>query len=205
MWIRDRLSVWRLTVFWGWWKMGAAVFALVGAYDLVQGQVPTASLPSLERVASWWDWRVWFILALVFGLIGTMEGTYRYVKRLRVTIGELESKLDNKVKRKSIADNLAEFYVSGVKLNQRIIEKEFDEDAMALSKTWAMKVIEYFRKNPYELGESRVLAFIPDDTDLVSMSTPNALDMKDETHYAHLLLRVQLGHLKKVVEEFQNG
>jgi hypothetical protein len=70
-----------------------------------------------------------------------------------------------------------------------------------MSKEWATPVISYFRSNPNELGEARIMGFIPDTYDMVAHSAP--IDLVDEnTRYAYSLLSTQTIFLKKLAEEF---
>lgn len=104
-------------------------------------------------------------------------------------------------KRKSIADRLAVYLVEGVNLRQSFINESFDGDAVALSKEWATQVVQYFRANPDELGESRAFRFIPDLSDMVTLSIPNEYNLNEETYYAYVLLLTQQGYLKSLIGE----
>jgi len=107
----------------------AGSFILVGIYDLLQGQAPDANLPSLQQVISWWDWKIWFIIALFLLLIGTLEGTYRYIKRIKVQIRkevneqiEEQKRKERKVQRTRdnkavyIPDKLHELYMTSKRI-----------------------------------------------------------------------------------------
>jgi hypothetical protein len=79
---RERLRVFRYTTLWGWWKVVGGVFFLAGIYDLIRGEF-APSLPSLQKTVNWWDWKIWFLIALLLLLIATIEGAHRLIKKTR--------------------------------------------------------------------------------------------------------------------------
>ncbi len=78
-----RWNIYKSTMFWGWWKVVVLIFSLAGVYDLLQGSFPSLRLPVLEQIADWLDWRIWIILALFFAVIGTAEGSFRYIRKIK--------------------------------------------------------------------------------------------------------------------------
>ena len=137
MQISERLSIWKITAFWGWWKVIAGVFLLAGIYDLAQGQIPAINLPSLQQVISWWDWKIWFISALALLLFGTLEGTYRLVKRLKSKVLDEvneNKRLDRKkqrgryTNRQDIPDHLFSLFT----ISKRIAEENINKQAISL-------------------------------------------------------------------------
>lgn len=200
MQVKDRFSEYKRTALWGWWKVGVGIFSVLGVYDLLAGQVPTANLPSLEGIASWWDWRVWFIFALTLGLLGTMEGAYRRISGLKISVCELQILLDAKNKRKAIANRLAVFYTEGSRAKEALMSDEFDGNAIALHGEWSEPLIAYFRSNPSELGESRLLSLVPDNRDLILFGSTGSSNQEHD--YVYRLWTLQLENIRKLVEEY---
>jgi len=196
--IKNRISVWKSTTFWGWWKVGVITFAVIGFYDLLQGQISTVSLPSLENIISWWDWKVWFILALILGLAGIMEGTYRHITKLKEEKDKLKDVLDSKNKRKSVAENLTDFHNSGDELLMLVTSGK-EKNSLNSYKEWGEKVKDYFYANPDELGKSKMLGLIPSNAEL---TVPLPSVFGEEDGYVYIMLTIQLDKLKKLVEDF---
>lgn len=63
--------------------MGVGILTIIGLYDLISSQFPQLNLPIIGDYVHWLDWKIWLLIALVLSLIGTLEGTYRYVKRIK--------------------------------------------------------------------------------------------------------------------------
>jgi len=119
--------------------------------------------------------------------------------KLRIKRDKLQTAINNKERRKAIADKLAEFYISGDKLKQAIIKDGFNGDALALHRSWTVPVMAYFRANPDELGQARLLSLIPRDDSLI-LNKVNVGDEKREGMY--YLFVIQLNNLFKLIEEF---
>ena len=80
--IKERLHIWRVTTLWGWWKVLSGISFLAGVYDLIRGE-SSLTLPSLQNLISWWDWKVWLLIAFIILLVATMEGSYRFVRKVK--------------------------------------------------------------------------------------------------------------------------
>ena len=136
MLIKDRYNIYKTSVFWGWWKVAALVFFAAGVYDLIEGQ-SDYNLPSIQNVFGWWDWKIWFIIALILLLISTCEGSYKQIKALKKQIaslntvedknriGELRKYFENRM---LIPDKLRELFTLG-----KAIAQENTDDVISLS------------------------------------------------------------------------
>lgn len=94
MQIKERLRLWGIATSWGWWKVVSGIFFVAGIYDLVRGE-SSLQLPTLQHFISWWDWKVWLLIAFVILFIGIWEGSYRLIKKIKV---ESEAKISVEIK-----------------------------------------------------------------------------------------------------------
>jgi hypothetical protein len=167
---------------WGWIVAIDVVYSVTG---LVLDVSRTTDFPT-------WAWLAPLIVALVVA-------PFIAFHRLRLKRDDLMSVLDVRRKRKEIADKLAEFYISGDEIKQEIIKDGFSGDARALYRSWSEPLTAYFRDNPDELGQARLLSLVPRDDGL----TINKVDLGDEEREGvYYLFVIQLNNLVKLADEF---
>ena len=167
---------------WGW------IVAVDVAYSIVGFALDVSGVTNFPREA----WLIPLIAALVIA-------PFIAFHRLRLKRDALRDALDARRKRKEVADKLAEFYVSGDKIKQEIIKDGFSGDALALHRGWSEPLMAYFRDNPDELGQARLLSLIPRDDSLIM----NQVDLgNEEREGVYYLFVIQLNNLFKLVEEF---
>ena len=185
MWksIRQSLAEYILSLGrWGWAVAVGIILAITGGYLDISGK---ASFPT-------WAWQILLVMLLILV-------PFIVFHKLRINRDELQAELDTRVKRKNIADKLGEFYLSGLKLRQTLEKENFGDEVVDKRKEWSLSVIDFFRGSP-ELGESRVIGFMPDNVEIFEYTFGVEADEKGKLEYA--LLSFQTVYLKKLVEEF---
>ena len=167
---------------WGW------VVAIDVAYSVAGFVLDVSGATNFPTEA----WLIPLIVALVVA-------PFIAFHKLKLKRDALQDTLDIRRRRKEIADKLAEFYISGDKIKQEIIKDGFGGDALALHRGWAEPLMAYFRNNPDELGQARLLSLIPRDDSLVMHEVELGDKEREAVYY---LFIIQLNNLLKLVEEY---
>jgi hypothetical protein len=167
---------------WGWVVAVDVVYSVTGLVLDVSG---VASIPT----------KAWLIPLIVALAIAPFIAFHK----LRLKRDALQDTLDARRKRKKIADKLADFYITGDEIKREIVKDGFSGDAQALYKGWSEPLVAYFRANPDELGQARLLSLVPRDDSLIV----HEVDLGDrEREGVYYLFIIQLSNLFKLVEEF---
>jgi len=144
-----------------------------------------------------WYWGLGIVL---FGMLcAWLAVTITAPVRQRNEARHLLSKIPSK--KKVIADKLAEFWLDGENLRASIIQHKLQENALDSYNRWGNTIKDYFNANPSELGQAKLLRFIP-SIDELRVPIPDEFNFDRETSYAYIMLSLQTDKLKSLIEEF---
>lgn len=170
---------------WGW------VVAIDVVYSVTGFVLDVSDAVSIPTEA----WLIPLIVALVVA-------PFIAFHKLRLKRDALQDTLDVRRRRKEIADKLASLYLGGSRAKKTLADSTFSGDAVKLHGDWSAPLIEYFRANSDELGESRLLSLVPDNRDLILFGVADSQGETTMPSYVHSLWTLQLENLRKLIEEF---
>ena len=150
-------------------------------------------------IGSVFQW-YWGLGIIIFGMLCawvavTLSAPIRQRNEARYLLSQIPSK------RKLIANMLGEFYIAGMKIKEEIIKEDFSGDAIALSHKWGDLVMQYFRNNPVELGDSKLILLIPTYSDWVRHIAITLDDPTTKKAYVYGHLSIQLDKIRDLIVE----
>jgi hypothetical protein len=144
----------------------------------------------------YWGLALFVFAMLCFWMGTTVSAPVKQRNEARQMLSNIPSR------RKILADKLAEFYLAGATLKTAIPSKPDDgEGALGLYKEWFAVIRDFFNTNPTELGDSKLLNMVPDNSDL-TVPIPDEWKLDEKSAYVYIMVSVQLSKLKKLAEEF---
>jgi hypothetical protein len=108
------------------------------------------------------------------------------------------------VRRKAVVDKLSEFYAAGDNIKTKFRENDFGSSALVMKNKWSESVSNYFRQNPDDLGDARLISLRPRQSDwfVYSHFNPFGDNKRDEKYYAFQALSIEMEKLTDLIEEF---
>jgi hypothetical protein len=88
-----------------------------------------------------------------------------FIAAFGVMVWLLVSLVHSRRRRKNIVSRLGMFYLEGEDIRSRFRKRDPEEDVIALATKWSQSVVTYFRENPDELGDARLISLSPRQSD----------------------------------------
>ncbi|MGD1118162.1 MAG: hypothetical protein ABR886_01580 [Dehalococcoidales bacterium] len=110
-----------------------------------------------------------------------------------------------RLRRKAIADKLAEFCLSGEEIKAKFKSNNYIGDAVALASEWSESIKSYFLDNPNELGAARLLLVRPRQFDWFVYGQFDPLGQvgkQDGRTYAFRHISIEIERLADLIGEF---
>lgn len=129
-----------------------------------------------------------------------------FVAALGVMVWYFVSLVRSRTRRRNIVERLSELYLEAEDIRSQLKRSDFTEDAIGLATKWALSVAEYFRENPDELGEVRLISLRPRQADWFVYRDFNPLGEDEEQGkerlYAFQHISIEMEKLADLIAEF---
>lgn len=108
-------------------------------------------------------------------------------------------------RRRSIVNRLAVLYLEGEGIRSQFRKSDSAEGAIGLATKWSQSVVTYFRENPDELGEARLISLSPRQADWFVHNQFNPFgeneDQSEELLYAFRHISIEMEKLADLMAE----
>ena len=129
-----------------------------------------------------------------------------FVAAFGIVIWLLVNLVRSRRRRRNIVDKLSGLYLEAEDIRSQLKRSDFSEDAIDLATRWAQSVTEYFRENPDELGNARLISLRPRQSDwfVYKGFSPLGEDEEQgkERSYVFQHISIEMEKLADLIAEF---
>jgi len=111
----------------------------------------------------------------------------------------------SRTRRRNTVNGLSGLYLEAEDIRSQLKSSDFAKDAIALATKWSLSVVKYFRDNPDELGEARLISLRPRQSDWFVYRDFNPLgeneEQGEERWYAFQHISIEMEKLADLIAE----